>query len=169
MSRRLTAVKPIEYSQWGGPVHTVTLPAKASQTFPPGSGKLVTLDSSGYVEQALAADTTLIGGALVGGNITTGSSDGDDDIVVNFSVDATWLLPIAVSSTPAARTEAQLIALLFKTCDLYVASNIQYAHLDASAKDVIQIVDFVIWGTAVGQQAVIVKPINAKQIVGGVA
>jgi len=70
----------------------------------------------------------------------------------------------------AARTKAQLEAVVGETCDIIVTSNIQYADFDASSDDVLEIVDYRYYGSALGEQTLIVRlyqpNITAK---GGVA
>lgn len=156
-------VAPIKYSQVAGPRVILTFPLSASEVFTDTGGKFMSTDANRRAEVAAAADTDLIGWGLTGAH-TSSSTAGADLISVNISLDAVYLMPL-----DAARTEAQLLAIMLKTCDIVTTSNIQYADYDASSTDVIQIVGYRYWGSASGEQAVLVRLNPNKLAATGVA
>jgi len=113
------------------------VPVASSQAFKLGSGKYVKLDGSQRADIADSGDTELFGWALVGGDTTSSATAGATKISVDTS-------PLSVNELPIdeTQTEAQLAALLGKTCDLIVASDIQQADIGESNEDVIQIVGY---------------------------
>lgn len=138
------------YGQIAGPVVTVQAPAAASQNFELKSGKFV-YSASGYMTIAASGADEIFGYAFIGDK-TTGSSAGDDTLTINISTDAIYELPI-----DAARTEAQLIALVGKACDIVTTSNIQYADYDAGTDNVLMIVGYRYYGSASGEQTLYVR------------
>jgi len=163
MPERLLSNRPLRYGQIGGPeVPVVPMELSASFVFNNEGGRLVALDSSGQL--VLGGDTTeeLIGGVVWGGDYT-GSATAGTVVGVNLSTDALWLLPLATGGASSARTEAQLKALIRKVADLDIISNIQYVDYAVSTHDVVQIVDYRYWGSAAGEQAVVVR-ISPKEI-----
>ena len=138
------------YGQIAGPVWTVQMPAKASQNFELRSGKFV-YSNAGYANIAAAGADQIYGYAFIGDK-TTGTTDGDDTLTINISTDAIYELPL-----DAARTEAQLIALVGKTCDIVTTSNIQYADYDAATDNVLMIVGYRYYGSASGEQTLYVR------------
>ena len=154
--------RPVKFGQVKGPIVTVPIPAQASQNFENRSGCFVTLDSSERAGVSVAADTQIFGFALAG-DFTTSSTAGQTILAINISLEAIYLMPL-----DAARTIAQLQDLVGKTCDLVVASNIQYADYDASTTDVIQIVGYEYWGSASGEQGVWVRMNPGKAFTAGV-
>lgn len=151
MSQRAVAERPIKFSQIYGPAVTIPYELAASQVFKHAGGAFVDMDANRRIQIATASSTDLVGWGVFGDG-TTSSTAGQQQIPVNVSLDAFYLMPI-----DTAQTEAQLLALLHKTCDLVVASNIQYADFDASAKDNLIIEDYRYWGSALGEQALIVR------------
>ena len=53
--------------------------------------------------------------------------------------------------------------MIRKVADLDIISNIQYVDYAVSTHDVVQIVDYRYWGSAAGEQAVVVR-ISPKEI-----
>jgi hypothetical protein len=131
----------------------------AAIAFKANGGKFVT-GYGGSLALAGAASTGIIGWAELA-EFTTATTD---VITVNTARDAVYEMPIA-----AARTEAQLQALVGKTCDIIVTSGIQYANYAASAVDILQIVGYSYYGPDSGQQSVWVKVYQANVTVSGVA
>jgi hypothetical protein len=162
MSLRTAFSRPLRYGQVSGQSCNRPFECSASIVFSNVSGRFVTLDSSEQLVIGVAATTELIGAVVQGGAYTGPSTAGRIEVTVNMALDAVYLLPIAVSSVAASRTETQLKDLVGKTCDLAVASSIQYAEVDLSTRDVIQIVDYVVWGTGIGDQAVMVRLVPSK-------
>ena len=148
--------KVVKYGYLFGPIVSVKIPAAASQNFEHLSGCFVKLDSAERADIAEATDTELFGWAFIG-DFTTSSTAGQTILTVNISLDAVYLMPIN-----AAKTEAELQALMGKVCDLIYTSNIQYADLALSTYDVIQLVGYEYWGSALGEQAVKVRLNPAK-------
>ena len=163
MAFRAAFMRPLRYGQVSGPENAIQeYEASASIVFSNVSGRFVALDASQQLIIGVAATTELLGAVVQGGAYTGPTTAGRIVLPVNLSVDAVYLLPIAVSSIAASRTETQLKALIGKTCDVIVASDIQYAAVDLSTRDVIQIVDYVVWGTGIGDQAVMVRLVPGK-------
>ena len=158
-------VQPTKYDIIAGP-EGPCLPyeAAASLNFENRSGKLVYIDASNQLAIAGATTTNIIGWAIVG-DVTTSSTAGDDLVVVNLGKGIIFEMPLN-----AARTEAQLKALIGETCDIIVTSNIQYANYAASAIDILEIMGYRYYGSASGQQTLLCRlyepNITAK---GGVA
>jgi len=138
------------YGQIAGPLVTVQAPAAASQNFELKSGKFV-YSSSGYMTIAATGADEIFGYALIGDK-TTGSTNGDDTLTVNISTDAIYELPV-----DTALTEAELIALVGKACDIVTTSNIQYADHDAGTDNVLMIVGYRYYGSASGEQTLYVR------------
>lgn len=143
----------------------VDLPIKASQAFKALGGKFVSKDSTTSYKIAVAADggtgVEVVGWLDVAGDVTTPAAITKYSVITDL--EAVYELP-----SDAAFTEAEGIALLFKTCDLKdtnaAGTAVQSADIGASATDVIVIV-----GYDVDAQTVYVK-LNAKEhVVTGVA
>jgi len=145
-----------DYGQVAGPLVTVKVPAAASQNFERKSGKFV-YSASGYMTIAASGADELFGWALVG-DVTTGTTAGDDELSVNISPDAVYEMPI-----DTAQTEAQLIALIGKCCDIVTTSNIQYADHDAATDLVLQIVGYRYYESGLGGQTLYVR-LNPAQL-----
>ena len=165
MAKRQIGVRPTQYGQVGGPYLNVTFPIAASELFILLSGQFVIVDSNNDIKQANATDTNIIGWALVGDNYTSSSTAGLSETPVNIALGSIYEMPLLV-----AYTEAQLLAMLWETCDIIISGDGQYANLAASDIDVLEIVDYRYYGAAIGEQTVIVRlylpNITAK---GGVA
>ena len=144
-------IRPCQYGQVYGPIVSVSFPIAASINFEPLSGKFVVIDSNNRVALATATSTNIIGWALAG-DWTSNATAGTDTVVVNLAKDAVYELPL-----DAARTEAQLKALVGETCDIIVTSDIMYADYDASAIDVLEIMDYRYYGSAAGEQTLLCR------------
>ncbi len=119
----------------------------AAIAFKAAGGKFVT----GYGGALVLAVNTALGvlGWAEIGEVTTETTD---KITVNVAKDAVYEMPIT-----AARTIAQLDALVGKACDIVVTSGIQYANYAASTDDSLQIVGYSYYGPAAGQQTLHVR------------
>lgn len=151
MGARQPGIRPTQYSMVGGPLLDVTFPVAASQNFNLLSGCFVVVDTNNRIEIAGAAVTNLIGWALTG-DFTSSATAGLTEMSVNIALGSLYEMPI-----DAAKTEAQLKAIVGETCDIIVTSNIQYADLDASSIDILEIMDYRYYGSALGEQTVIVR------------
>lgn len=161
MSAKLISDRPPKFGFIGGSELNVNYEVQASEVFKHTGGAFVTMDSSEQIGVSVSGDTQILGWAFTG-DYTTPSTAGIIQLPVNIALDALYLLPLATADAAAARTEAQLKDLIGKTCDLDVISNIQYADYGATVTDVIQIVDYRYWGSATGEQAVVVR-LNATK------
>ena len=156
MSAKLISDRPPKFGFIGGHELNVEFELQASEIFKHRGGAFVTMDSSEQIGVSVSGDTQILGWAFTG-EYTTPSTAGIIRLPVNIAVDALYLMLLATSDAAAARTEAQLKDLIGKTCDLDVISDVQYADYGATVTDVIQIVDYRYWGSAVGEQAVVVR------------
>lgn len=111
---------------------------KPAEVFKAQSGKFVKMDGTDDVAVAGSGDTQLVGWASVEG--VTGSVDGytvpastkPRRVDVITDINARFVMPADAAVTEAIKT---------LTCDLIVASNIQYADVGESNEDVIVIYD----------------------------
>ena len=143
----------VKFGPIGGKSDLVfTYPAAASQAFKNLGGFFVKLDSNERIDLADSGDTEIIGWAYYS-ELTTSATAGNTSVPVDIGLDRCYLLP-----TDAVQTETQLRGLVGHTCDLIVsAGGLQQADIGESNEDVLQIVDYMIWGTAATQQGVIVR------------
>lgn len=141
----------IKYGQVKGPVVSQNYPVAASVVFKHLGGAFVQVNSSGHVLIAPAGVTDLIGWAFTG-DFTASATAGQTEVAVNLSLDAQYEMPI-----DTARTEAQLKALIGLFCDIIVTSDIQYADYDGQSENILQIVGYNYYGSALGQQTLVVK------------
>ena len=125
----------------------------ASQVFKEKSGRFVA-QSGGYMIAATNGINEICGYVEFVG--TTGSSNGDTKLPIDRSCEKVYEIPIYKT---IAMTEADLRGYIGDTCDLYVASNIQYADLtNIAADDILTIV-----GGDVAEQTLYVQ-INANKL-----
>lgn len=141
--------KPIKYGYVGGGRVTLEYPVAASQVFVHTGGAFVKLDANKRCDIADSGDAELLGWADTGA-FTASATAGVTIVPVIISVDSLFLLP-----TDVTRTEAQLRALVGETCDLIVATNVQYADVGESNEDVIQIMGYQYYDAS--NQAVVVR------------
>ena len=154
---------PLGFVQVGGGYIPVEYEVAASQAFKRLGGKFAKLDSNERLDLADSGDTEIHGWVQIGEQ-TSSSTAGNDRYVCNVALDALYEIP-----TDAAQTEAQLKALLAKTCDLIVsAGGLQQADIGESNEDVLFIVDYRYWGSAAGEQSLIVMLNPLKRAVAGV-
>lgn len=163
MATKILANKPIKFGQIAGPEEPVVqFECSASIVFEDAGGKFVALDGSEQLVIAGSTTQELIGWAIAG-DFTGSSTAGRLLISVNINTNALYLMPIATADAQVARTEAQLKALIGQVADLDIISNVQYVDIGVSTHDVVQIVDYRYWGSAAGQQAVVVR-MTSKEI-----
>lgn len=123
-------------------------PTLSTLAFKNKGGKFVIIDTNGKISLATATSLYVIGWAEVGEFTCVAG----DLITVNIAKDAVYEMPI-----DAAKTEAELTALLMSTCDIIVTGGIQYADLDAASYAQLQIVGYAYYGSALGEQTVYVR------------
>ena len=141
----------------------VKSPVGASEVFKNLSGKFVKSDGSGRVEIATAAAVNIVGWAVTG-EITASATEGATKVGVNVNCEAVYEMP-AILNAGTAPSEAALIAAVGETCDIkMVDTNYQYANVDTATTEILKIVDYRYYGSAVGQQTVLVQlnPIKAE-------
>jgi hypothetical protein len=108
-------------------------PVGASEIFKKLGASFVTVDGSGRIEVAGAADTAIIGSAVFNEDFTSSSTEGGTNLPVNIDLNAVFEIPIN-AGTYAATMRGE-------TCDLSDSSNVIGANLTASSVDIIEIVD----------------------------
>ncbi len=149
---------PIERRESTG---IIKLPIKASVAFKARGGKFVSKDGTDDFKLAVAADTEIAAWCDVQGDHTTPA------VITEYAclsdMDQVYELPAG-----AAFTAADLVSLLFKTCDLKdtnaAGDAVQSVNQAASDTDVVVIV-----GGDVEAQTFYVKLNPAKRYVTGVA
>lgn len=117
---------------------SILAPLAASQTLKALSGRFLFRASDDFRE-ITAADATIAG--FIDWVGTSSATAGATIVPMNNAADTIYELPYYDgSNTATALTATALDAIVNETCDLYVASNVQYANAGASATDVILIV-----------------------------
>ncbi len=155
--------RPLKYGQVTGPQAIVEMPIGASEVFKNLSGHFVKMDDAGRIEIAGATDVDIVGWALQGER-TASSTEGANKAGVNVALDAIYEMP-ACGAAGAALTEANLQAAVGETVDIQmVSTNYQYADLSASAVDILLVLGYRYYGSAAGQQSVLVK-LNVNKLV----
>lgn len=155
--------RPLIYGQVAGPQVILDMPIGASEVFKNLSGKFVKPDGSGRMEIAGAASVNIVGW-IEQGERTASATEGADIGGVNVAKDAVYEMP-ACGAAGAAVSEATLKAAVGETCDIQmVDTNYQYADLSASSVDILLIVGYRYYGSAAGQQSVLVM-INWEKVV----
>lgn len=112
-------------------------PMAASQVFPAVSGKFV-YNNSGAITAAANGQDEIIGAVEFVG--TTSSTAGGTRLPIDRSCETIYEVPAYLTSARATLTETVVNALIGKTCDIKVASNVQYADIGAATDDVLLIV-----------------------------
>lgn len=147
--------QPLKAGFVGGSYLGMDFAIGASEVFVDNGGHWVKPDGSGRVELAGATSVNIIGWAEQKAR-TASSTEARDNCTVNLAFDALYTMPACVNG--AAATEAQLQAALGESCDIYVASNVQYADVaTASSYDVLLIVGYGYFTSSLGGQWVIVQ------------
>jgi len=141
----------VKYGQVAGPIVDVELPIAASEVFNHLSGNFVYIDSNNRIALCPAGTTNIIGWAFTG-DFTASSTAGQTKVPVNVAKGAIYEIRL-----DAVQTEAALKGMVGETCDLIIVSEIQYADLDASTDDVLEIMGYRYYGSALGEQTVLVR------------
>lgn len=128
--------KEIKYGRVYGPVVEVPdWPIAASVVFSNRGGKFVIVDANNRIDRAGATDQAIIGwlniGTGTGTTVTSSSTAGQSKGPVNISHLSVYRMP---TDSDPANTRGE-------TADLIVTSNVQYVNPDASAVDIVQILD----------------------------
>jgi hypothetical protein len=144
--------RPVAYGCSNDCKSVRTISVAASQNFQANGGRFVYLNSSRHAVIASGGNILdLIGWADVG-TYSGSTTAGADKVPVNVALGAEYEIPIN-----ATRTEAQLIALVGKVCDLETSSGVQYANYDAATDKTIQIVGYKYYGSGTGEQSLLVR------------
>ncbi len=151
-----------KYGQVAGPETNLEFEVGASTIFKHLGGAFVQIDANQRVIIAVAGVLDIIGWAFTG-DFTASSTAGNTKVSVNINKEAVYEMPI-----DTARTETQLKALVGSTCDIIVTSDIQYADFDASTNDILQIVGYRYYGSALGEQTLLVKLYQKNLVFAGV-
>lgn len=113
---------------------------KASQVLSNKSGRFVTYDDSDNYWKTAESGEAKIGG-YVEQSLTTSATAGGTKLSIFSVKNKVFELPYAnATSVTTQLTQATLDDLIGKTCDLYVASNIQYADAGATTDNMFRIV-----------------------------
>lgn len=155
------STRPLIYGEASS--KTINMPLGASEVFKDLAGHFVVPDSSGRVQLANATDVNIIGWALQGER-TSSATEGADFADVDTDLGKIWEIP-AVLNDGTAPTDAQLKAAVGETCDIkLVSTNYQYANINTSSVDILQILGWVRYNDNVGGQSVFVR-VNIEKIV----
>jgi len=128
--------RPLVFGLVAGTPIVINVPTGADEVFYNLSGKWVTHDAdAGRVISAGASAAVIDGWAMVGDK-TCSATEEATKIDIDISLNTLYEMPI-----DAAQSAADLLDLLWESCDIAV-DTYQYADLDASSTDVLQIVDF---------------------------
>ena len=101
----------------------------ASEVFTATGGRFV-INASGYLDAADGGDEALIGAVEYIG--TSGSSNGDDEVAVQTSVDVWYELPATLNGTSRQTlTQALIEAYRFDNAEIKVISSVQYVSTAA--------------------------------------
>lgn len=114
-----------------GPRVLIQHPVEASQIFKAKSGCFVKRGSNNYLDIADSGDAYLLGWAETG-EFTSSSTAGVSVVSLDISPLSCYWIPADAAVTRA---------IIGKTCDLIISSNIQYADVGESTEDVIIIED----------------------------
>jgi hypothetical protein len=148
--------RPVTYGQAFGGRSIVQIPVDASISFRHEGGRWVTLAATRYARIASNNVNDLVGWAETTGTWSSSATAGADVIAVNVAYDAVYEMPIV-----SATTESTCKGLIGKQSDLEQLSDIQYVNADASAIGNILIVGYKYYGSAVGEQSLLVMK-NAR-------
>lgn len=148
--------KPVGYGQVSGGKAVYDFPAGASVSIRPESGKWMCMTSSYAYLVGTSSNSNIIGYAEIGGTFSTAATAGNDLVPVNTDRSAVVEMPILPSV--GSYTETNLKARLMMHCDINLSTNgIQYADTATSTLNQIQIVGYKYYGSALGEQTVLVR------------
>jgi hypothetical protein len=154
--------RPVAYGQAYGPRVIVPIPfphiTTSAANFYADSGKFVAIKSNtGY--GFLASNNTWGGaqGCLFGwaevGTFATPTDTGSNIIAVNIANDAVFEMPIV-----SALSESLCKSMVSRLCELEIIGGKQYANYDAATGvALVQIVGYKYYGSAVGEQSLLVR------------
>jgi len=130
--------RPLVFGCKGGVPVIINVPSGADETYYENGGRWATADDNqGRVAMASVSSTQIVGWVVSCARPLTASSTEEATLVdLDIAFDTIYEMPIDAAQTPAA-----LLDLLWESCDI-VVSTYQYADLDGSSYDVLQIVDF---------------------------
>ena len=129
--------RPLVFGVVAGNQIVLNYPTGASETWYEFGGRWATHDSdAGRLIAAGAATTVIDGWVLKGGDTATSSTEEATRVNIDIAFDTLYEMPIDAAQTPAA-----LLDLMWESCDI-VVDTYQYADLDASTTDVLQLVDY---------------------------
>jgi hypothetical protein len=151
--------RPVSYGQAFGGRLVVPIPVAASQSFRAEGGRFVHKNLIGNAVIQSSNVDNVLGWAETSGTWSSSATAGANIIAINISDDAVFEMPIV-----SAITESTCKGLIGKLTDLEVISDIQYVNCDASSTRTIQIIGYKYYGSAVGEQSLLVKkyPANAS-------
>jgi hypothetical protein len=151
--------RPVAYGRAFGGEAVIPVPVAASQSFRAEGGKFVTVDA---VNNAVMASNnpTILGWALAG-TFSSSTTAGATIVAVNVATDAVYEMPVV-----SALTESQCKYRIGKLADIEIISDIQYCNYDSASTPKVEIVGYKYYGSAVGEQSLLVKlsPFNASFI-----
>lgn len=157
--------KPLVFGLIDGIPIIVEYPCGASEVWKKASGRWAAHDADQGRLIVAGATVSDLMGWVSADDFTTSATEEASRVDVDIALDTLYEMPIDAAQTPAA-----LLDLMWETCDLIVTANIQYADLDASAQDPIQLIDFRAYNTASStDNTVIVRRVPGKIGATGVA
>lgn len=156
--------RPVSYGQAFGGRTLTQIGAAASKSFRYEGGRFVYKNLAGHVMIASNNGENLFGWCETSGTFSSSSTAGDTIVAVNVATDAVYEMPIV-----SAITESAAKGLIGKAADLEIISDVQYCNYDASATQMVEVVGIKYYGSAVGEQALLVKMYPRNQSVTGVS
>lgn len=129
--------KPLEFGWVRGGKSSFPLPMGASEVLKAASGRFVVTDGSGRGEVAGDGDSTLLG-FVESGDLTCSATEGRT--VLNCIDDLTAVFRVPLRYDGSTYTVNYSTALLGKTRDLIVISDVQYVNLTTYDDDLVVIV-----------------------------
>ncbi len=155
--------RPLKYGIFNGDPIMKSFPVGASERFYNLSGKFVRMDGSGRIEICNASNVNIIGWAECG-EFTASSTEGADKVDVNCNLETAYEIPAYTDGTTAV-TAAVATLHVGESCDIVMVSTYyQYASIATSSVDILVVIGYVIYGSALNQQSVIVK-LNLDKLV----
>lgn len=120
--------------------YTHAIGVGASEVFSAKSGRFVELDGgSGDIKAATSGAAALIGAVDFVG--TASSTEGGTELPVQTSTQVVYEMPVYDGTTAGVSVSQDTIdSYVGRTCDLYVASNIQYADTNGDTDETFIIV-----------------------------
>ena len=144
--------RPVAYGQAFGGRLVVQAPTAASVSFRAEGGRFCYKNAAGNVMIASNNAENLLGWAETSGTWSSSATAAANIIAINISDEAVFEMPIV-----SAITESTCKGLIGKLTDIEVISDIQYVNCDASSTNMLQVIGYKFYGTAVGEQSLLVK------------